>query len=353
MPRLVLIRDWAVRKTRNQDSFAALRINLGSAGDFAEVEAKIWGLDGLIAKGLTLPATGDLIDVLDHKEDVYQGRPQWIVREFRRLSPEERARAMNDFIPPVRIDAAAYRKRLDDLIEQTDPRHVGGIALREFFDDAGFREEFCAAPAAVRHHQSYPGGLLEHTINVTTIALVVADAYGVAPEASRGPLDGLSHNSRPLPIDRHVLIAAGLLHDIGKIQTYRLSPLSEITDQHNWEGHLSISYALVRARIEPLLADPPYPGAVDELHKLLHCILSHHGKLEFGSPVMPACAEAFILSQADMIDARLAEIAETAASTRTQDGEARWLARNLHFPGGVFIGDWDALEDGGERPPER
>jgi 3'-5' exoribonuclease len=343
MARLVLIRDWAVRKTRNQDSFGALRINLGRAGQFAEVDAKIWGLDGLIAEGMAVPVAGDILDVLDHKEDTYQGRPQWILRDFRVLTGAGREAALAEFVPPVPIDADFYRRRLDELIEQTDAERICGLAVREFFDSAAFREAFCGAPAAVRHHQNYPGGLLEHTINVTGVALAIAEAYA-SGGAGGG---GLSHGGRPLPVDRDLLISAGLLHDIGKIDAYRLAPLAEITDQHVWEGHLSISYAQVRARLEPLMAEPPYPGALEEAHRLLHCILAHHGKLEFGSPVAPACVEAYILSQADMTDARLAEIAEGAGQTRGQDATARWMPRNLHFPGGVFIGDWPGGEGDG------
>jgi hypothetical protein len=103
---------------------------------------------------------------------------------------------------------------------------------------------------------------------------------------------------------------------------------------------LAIGYAQARARAESLLGTEPSVEAAAELAKLLHCILAHHGKLEFGSPVAPACVEAYILSQADVTDARLAEIAEGAAQAIGQRADARWLGRSLHFPSGVFIGDW-------------
>jgi 3'-5' exoribonuclease len=204
------------------------------------------------------------------------------------------------------------------------------------YDRAGFREAFYKAPAARDHHQAYPGGLLEHTVNVATVALAMADAY------ARPSAPGLTFNSDLIHVDRQVLIAAALLHDVGKVETYCFSPLPEVTEAQRWEGHLVISYAWVREAAAPLLAE--MPESADEINKLLHCILAHHGQLEYGSPTVPACAEAFLLSQADMTDARLAEIAESGAEALARDSQARWLPRNNHFPGGVFIGGWDGKD---------
>ena len=171
-------------------------------------------------------------------------------------------------------------------------------------------------------------------MNVTSLALALADAYG----ADGRP--GLTFNRAKLPIDRGLLIAAGLLHDIGKIETYQFTPLPDTTDANIWQGHLVIGYATVREQARPYLDNPPYPGAIDEIYKLLHCILAHHGTLEFGSPVTPACAEAFLLAQADMTDARMADIAEAGLECRSRNPDARWLGRQFHFPAGVFIADW-------------
>lgn len=334
MSVVVMVSQFEVRKTRNGDRFGALRINLGREGDFAEIDAKIWGLDEWIAGGMALPGVGGVLEVLDHKVDEFQGRPQWVIRRFEILDAKTRPELLEQFVPPVLIDREYYIEQLDALIESVDPERVSGLVLREIFDDSGFRERFCQAPAAVVHHQNYPGGLLEHTINVTTLALALADSYAAPGRA------GLTFGGLILPIDRTVLTAAGLLHDIGKIETYAFNPLPGVTDTQSWEGHLTVSYAQVRRQAEPLIAEPPYPEAVDELHKLLHCILSHHGQLDFGSPVTPVCAEAFVLAQADMTDARLAEIASGGYEALKRDPQTRWLARQMKFPGGIFVGDW-------------
>ena len=285
-----MVRQFEVRKTRKGDNFGSMRLNLGPDHGFCEVEGVAWGLDGYLGAGHPVPAAGDVLEVSDYKPSEYQGRPQWVVQRFHVLTGERAAKEGKRFVPPPAVDEAYYRARLEALIESTDSRTVCGQVLREVFDSAGFREAFFASPAAAVHHQNYPGGLLEHTINVTGVALALADAYG------SGPQGGLTFNRQRVPIDREVLVAAGLLHDIGKLETYRMRPLSEVTETNSWEGHLAHGYATVRRVADPLYRNPPYDGALDELNKLFHCILSHHGTLEFGSPVVPACAEALLLA---------------------------------------------------------
>lgn len=333
----VLVQKFEIRKSRKQENYGALSVNLGKGGRFAKIDAKIWQLDRFQAAGRPMPVQGKVIEAT-YRADEYKGMPQWTIEEYRILDGEEQTRALENFVSEPRIDAEYYRNRLEQLLGEADPRRVSAQILAEIFDRAEFRESFYQAPAAVMHHQNYRGGLLEHTINVTSLALVLADAYAAADK----PV--LTINSERLPVDRTLLISAGLLHDIGKLETYRLSPLSEATDQHVFEGHLSISYSIVRDVAQPLRESPPYPGAADEIDKLLNCILSHHGQLEFGSPVLPACIEALLLAQADIVDARLASILTEGNELLRQNPTARWL-RHYHFPQGIFVGDWP-------KPPE-
>lgn len=221
MSALVFVRQFDVRKTRNNDNYATLRLSLGAAGDFAEVDGKIWGLDQ-VCNGGAYPAASDVLEI-EYNAEEYQGKPQWIIRRLRRLEGAERADALTQFTPPKRIDTAFYLQRLEALIEQTHPERVSGMLVRHFFLNPSFRAAFEHAPAARDHHQNYPGGLLEHTLNVVSLALALADAYA-------GPgRPGLTFNQQILPIDRQALIAGGLLHDIGKIETYKFAPLPELT----------------------------------------------------------------------------------------------------------------------------
>ncbi|MBI3735624.1 HD domain-containing protein [Candidatus Sumerlaeota bacterium] len=332
MKKIVLVQRFEIRASRKGENYGNLAVNLGKDGSYASMPAKIWRIDQWTQSGRALPSQGNIIEA-DYRQDEYNGAPQWTIENFRLLEGDALAKARELFVQPSKIDKEFYKRKLDELIEQTDAARVSGQVLREVFDQAAFREKFYTAPAAKTRHQNYPGGLLEHTLNVTCVALAIADAYG-APNRP-----GLNFNMELLPVDRSLLISAGLLHDIGKIDTYQFAPLSETTDANSFEGHLPISYAIARELTRPMKHNPPYDGAGDEVDKLLNCILSHHGSLEFGSPVLPACAEAVILAQADVADARLAELTTEGYQTLRQNPEARW-AKNKDFTGGIFIGDW-------------
>lgn len=332
---VALVQRCDVRKTRNGENFATLTLNLGRPQDFLTVDAKIWQSDRFTNNGRELPRPGALVKTA-HRVDEYKGAPQWVIEDFEVLEGTHREKALPDFVPDVTIDRQFYIARLEALLEEVDIQKVSARVLMEIFDRADFRESFYKAPAAKSHHQNYEGGLLEHTLNVTGLALALADAYAPGP-------GGLTVNSLALPVDRTLLISAGLLHDIGKISTYSLDMVVDVTDANAFEGHLPISYAIVRQVAWPLRQEPPYAGAADEIDKLLNCILSHHGRLEFGSPVHPACIEAFLLSQADVTDARIASILSEGTELLQRDPNARWL-RHFHFPGGMFVGDWAKKE---------
>jgi 3'-5' exoribonuclease len=328
----VLVQGFEVRKTKRGENFGALTLNLGQEGDFAPMAAKIWQYDRFVDSGREAPDRGSIVEIA-YKEDEFGGAPQWTVLDYRVLNGKEAERARERFVQPARIAGEYYRAKLDELIDRTDPKRVSGQIVRDVFDRRDFRERFYAAPSAMTRHQNYPGGLLEHTLNVTLLALTIADAY------ADGNRPGLTFNSEFLPVDGSLLIAAGLLHDIGKIETYEFTPAPDVTDANRFEGHLPISYAAVRERARPLRERPPYAGAVDEIDKLLNCILSHHGALEFGSPVMPACVEAVILAQADVTDARLAEIVTEGNRALRRNPQTRFISSKA-FAGGVFVGDW-------------
>jgi 3'-5' exoribonuclease len=327
---IVMVRRFEVRQSKRGENYAALSVNLGKPGGFASRDAKIWQFDRFTHNGRPAPEEGALIEAT-YKVEEFRGMPQLNIEDYRPIEGEEREKAIEAFVPPTEIDTAFYRRRLEELMDQIEPGRVSGTVALEVFDRADFRESFFTGPAAASRHQHYPGGLLEHTINVTSLALALADAYGAE--------GGLSVRGRRPPVDRTLLISAGLLHDIGKLETYQLAPMSERTDADSFQGHLSIGYARVHALVEPLKKNPPYAGAVDELDKLLNCILSHHGLLEYGSPVMPCCLEAVFLSQADSADSRVSAAVHEGFELLAQNPHARWL-RHSHFPAGVFVADW-------------
>ncbi|NLM70727.1 MAG: HD domain-containing protein [Synergistaceae bacterium] len=159
--------------------------------------------------------------------------------------------------------------------------------VREFLRFAFFKknlwEEFSVCPAAVSHHHAYVGGLLEHTVAVARTAKGIAEA---------GILGGYK-------ADLSVTIAGALLHDLGKLDAYRLTPVPVMTVAGTFHDHIAIGYG----KFESLAREF---GLEERLFMALgHIIVSHHGCREYGSPVLPATPEAMAVSAADEIDFRL------------------------------------------------
>ena len=134
-------------------------------------------------------------------------------------------------------------------------------------------------------HHAFVGGLLQHTLTVTTSALKLASVY---PEA-----------------DKDVIVTAGLLHDIGKMSELSEFPSVDYTMEGVALGHISLGLMKTYAEMEKL-------GSFNEQKriKILNCLASHHGCLEWGSPVVPCCTEAYIVHVSDLLDARIEVIRE-------------------------------------------
>lgn len=165
------------------------------------------------------------------------------------------------------------------------PRLAALVSL--LFDDPGFRDRFQRCPASLKGHHAKLGGLLQHTCEVAHLA---AASAALTPEA-----------------DRDLTLAGALLHDIGKTESYTWNGYFEMTTAGRIIGHVVLgSRMLDRAVIRSRL--PGMPS--DELDLLHHLILSHHGKLEFGSPVLPLTLESELIAHADLTSARTASFVE-------------------------------------------
>jgi 3'-5' exoribonuclease len=163
------------------------------------------------------------------------------------------------------------------------PRLAAVVDL--FYRDDDFRRRYEQCPASLRGHHAALGGLLKHTTEVAAIARIVARACGA---------------------DQELVLAGVLLHDIGKLEAYSWQGLFEYTEAGSLVGHVVLGALMLDRRLAEL--SPPLPPAERDL--LLHLVLSHHGRLEFGSPVPPATLEAEVLHWADNASAKTASFAQ-------------------------------------------
>ena len=184
-------------------------------------------------------------------------------------------------------------------------RHVH---LRElanlFLKDTSFLEKFAMAPAAVKNHHAQRGGLLEHVVSL----MAVADWIGRHYDA----------------LDRDLLVMGTFLHDIGKIDELSYERDLAYTDEGQLVGHLVIGVTMLERKLDEYAAEQSEPFPADLAMQLRHMIVSHHGKLEFGSPKLPMTLEAIALSYIDDLDAKLNTI--VGLIDEDMNAESAWTA---------------------------
>src|SRR5829696_3096617 len=177
--------------------------------------------------------------------------------------------------------ATGMEADLRELVATIQDRHLRALLDAVFGPSSPTWRQFRDAPAAKRYHQAYRHGLLEHSL---TVAQAVSAISATFPG-----------------IDRDVAVTGALLHDIGKLEAYTADPLAiDMTDLGQLQGEIPLGYYRIRRLIEDL------PGFPDQLAAaVLHIILSHHGQLEHGSPVVPCTREATLVHMIDNLGGRL------------------------------------------------
>ena len=271
------------------------------------LEAKIWSPQSQEYTGL---AAGQIVEV-QGRSSMFRDQVQVTIDRLRPLSMEETTDCdLSLFLP---ASARPPQEMLDDL-EQLCRRELVHTAWKKFvlavLLDTDIRHRLLTAPAAKSVHHAYVGGLLEHTLSVAGLALRLADHY---PE-----------------LDRQILLAAAVCHDLGKIWELTGGLANDYSDAGRLLGHTILGLE----RLEPFLQKS---GLNPELARhFKHLILSHHGEHQYGSPQLPQTAEAFVLHHADNIDAKVAQCRHIF-NTFTED-DSGWspyqatLGRFMHQP---------------------
>lgn len=180
--------------------------------------------------------------------------------------------------------------------------------LNSFFrKDEKFIKAFRQSSAAKTVHHGFVGGLLEHTLGVVKLCIYYCQAYTI--------------------LNRDLLLTAAICHDIGKTRELSLFPENDYTDEGQLIGHIIIGAQMVEAKIASV---PGFPKKLE--NELIHCILAHHGELEYGSPKKPALIEALALNLADNADAKLETMTEILKGAGDNMG---WLGYNRFMESNV------------------
>jgi 3'-5' exoribonuclease len=233
---------------------------------------------------------GDVVKAKGIIED-YQGSLRIRVDSIRLAESSENVNP-SDFLSSSKRDLeemkSEFRKRINKIRNQNLKTLLGNI-----FSENDF-EKFCLVPAGKSWHHSYISGLLEHTLEIIRICDLMCDIH---PE-----------------IDRDLLISGAMLHDFGKIEELSYETSFDYTDTGRLLGHIVIAALRINSQIEKMDQFP-----VELKKRLLHLILSHQGKLEYASPVVPKTIEAIALYQADELSAKVNAYKNAVASELKDD----------------------------------
>jgi len=199
------------------------------------------------------------------------------------------------YAPQKLIDS--LHKRIDKFI--VDP-HLKQLVLKILEDHDDLLRKM---PAAQRMHHDYTGGLLEHVWSMSRVGEMLVEHYG-----------GYYNDLNP-PLDKGLVIAAIILHDIGKLQELKYHPVeARYTKEGSLVGHILMGRDLVRETARTIEGFPE-----ETLLLLEHAILAHHGKREFGAPVLPQTFEALLVSFIDDLDAKMNVVARERLRSQTED----------------------------------
>lgn len=258
------------------------------------IDAKIWDPN---SQGIEDFGALDYVDIMGDVTS-FQGMPQLNIKRARRA--QEGEYQPGDYLPMSAKDIGEMYQELLRYVSSIQNEWLRQLLESFFVRDKVFAQRFQSQSAAKSVHHGFVGGLLEHTLSVTKLCDYMAGAYPI--------------------LNRDLLLTAAMFHDIGKTEELSPFPENDYTDAGQLLGHIMIGAEMVGARIRQM---PGFPAKLG--NELKHCILAHHGELEYGSPKKPALAEALALNFADNTDAKMETMTE---ALRAAGENKEWLGYN-------------------------
>ncbi|MDR0220641.1 MAG: HD domain-containing protein, partial [Lachnospiraceae bacterium] len=248
----------------------------------------------------------EIFDYIEVYGDVssFQGALQVSIKRTRKCKEGEYNAA--DYLPLSPHDIDGMYQELLGYVKHLENKHLKALLTEIFINDEAFAEAFRKSSAAKTIHHGFVGGLLHHTLSVVKMCEFYASLYPI--------------------LKKDLLISAALCHDIGKTRELSAFPHNDYTDEGQFIGHIVMGSEMVGKIIDKI---PDFPAILAT--ELKHCILSHHGEFEYGSPKKPAIIEAVALNFADNTDAKLQAFDEIMDSSKSLDwqGYSRLFESNI------------------------
>jgi 3'-5' exoribonuclease len=314
-----LVADKQLRANRQGNLYLHLELRDRTGS----VAARLWNATENLAR---LFEAGDFLHVRG-KTQVFQGSLQIILTHLEvvdreRIEPDE-------FLPQSSQNVAKLMARLREILLAMSNPHLRALVECFLIDDV-FVRKFTAAPAGIKNHHAYQGGLVEHVVTLLNLADRMTELY---PE-----------------IDRDLLLTGIFLHDIGKVDELSFDRAFAYTDEGQLVGHLVMGVEMLREKVErsAALLGEPFP---EELTlRLKHMIVSHHGSFEFGSPKLPMTLEAIALHCLDNLDAKIHTFAREIRDDPSRDSS--WTPFQQSLGRRLFKGAGTAANGAGDTTPD-
>ena len=269
------------------------------------IEARMWNANEEKAAGFS---DGDYVRVQGTTQ-LFQGAVQLIAKSIEKVASD--AVDESDFrVLPLKV-VKALRENLTKRFAQINDGHLRQLA-QAYLDDAEFMDAFCRAPAGIKNHHAYQGGLLQHVATLCDVIDRISDIY--------------PH------LDRDLMLLGALLHDSGKVEELGYERDLYYTDQGQLLGHIVIGLRVLESKLSTLHDFPTERGL-----QLKHLIVSHHGTLDNGSPQVPMTREALVLHQLDELDARLHQFDQLIRSDNNT--ESSWTVYHPNLGRKLYKGN--------------
>ena len=234
----------------------------------------------------------------------YNNNLQMNIKQIRKVQEGEYIAA--DYMPTTEKSTDGMYEELLGYIRKVDNQYLRQVLDHYFIKDETFIRNFKGHSAAKTVHHGFAGGLLEHTLSVVKFCDYMAGAYPI--------------------LNKDLLFTAAICHDIGKTKELSSFPENDYTDEGQLLGHIVIGVEMIGDAVRNI---PDFPEKL--ANELKHCIVAHHGELEYGSPKKPALAEAMALNLADNADAKMQTLTELFKDKKGND----WLGYNRLFESNI------------------
>ena len=273
---IYMVREPILRSTTRGDLYIAMFLSDRSG----QLNGRMWQASEAVYKSLPKPG----FIHIQARSELYANKLQIIVNNIGVVDSSKVC--VEDFLARTDKDTNQMFKGVKDTVAKIKNPQLK-VLVGEFLADTELMDKFCNAPGGIKLHHNYLGGLLEHTHNLLGVAVAILPLY---------------------PQVQSDLVLAGIfLHDIGKTEELSYDMAFSYTDSGQLLGHIAQGLVMINQKADALAAkgteiDKPI------LDALGHIILSHHGQYEFGSPKLPAMAEAFMVYYIDDLDAKISQV---------------------------------------------